>query len=190
MSVPRMLHGQVLRSPTPHARVVSIDASAAIAMPGVVAVLTGDDLLDIDPYWGHAIKDRPIVALDRVRFAGEPVAAVAAEEEAIAEAAVAAIEVEFDALPVVGTIEDALAPSATLVHDGDLRPGLFHGLGTLPQRDGNVCYRYGFARGEVDQVFLDADIVVEDDYRFPGVYQYAMETHSVVASWEDGGVTM
>lgn len=190
MSMPRMLHGQVLRSPTAHARIASIDTSAALAMPGVVAVLTGRDLLDIDPYWGHAIKDRPIVAIDRVRFAGEPVAAVAAEDEAIAQAAVAAIEVAYEDLPVVGTIEEALAPGADLVHDGELRPGLFHGLGTLPARDGNVCYRYGFERGEVAATFANADVVVEGDYTFPGVYQYAMETHSVIASWEDGGVTL
>ena len=84
--VPRMLHGQVLRSPYAHARIVSIDTSAADAMPGVVAILTGADLLDIDPYYGHAIKDRPIVAIDRVRFAGEPVAARATQAEAISSA--------------------------------------------------------------------------------------------------------
>src|SRR5262245_42751858 len=170
MSVPRMLHGQVLRSPAAHARIVSIDTSAALAMPGVVAVLTGEDLLDIDPYWGHAIKDRPIVAIDHVRFAGEPVAAVAAEDEATAQAAVAAIEVMYEDLPVVGTVEQALAPDADLVHDGELRPGPFHGLGTLPPRDGNVCYRYGIDRGEVDRVFAEAAIVVEGEYLFPGVY--------------------
>ena len=69
--VPRMVHGKVLRSPFAHARVVAVDASEAEALPGVVCVLTGDDLTDLDPYWGHAIKDRPIVALDHVRFAGE-----------------------------------------------------------------------------------------------------------------------
>ena len=74
MRVPGMLHGKVLRSPYPHARIVSIDTSAAEAREGVVAVLTGADTLDIDPFWGHAIKDRPIVAIDVVRFAGEPVA--------------------------------------------------------------------------------------------------------------------
>lgn len=190
MQVPAMLHGKVLRSPAAHARVVSVDVSAALAMPGVVTVLTGEDLLDIDPYWGHAIQDRPIVAIDRVRFAGEPVAAVAAEDEATAEAAVAAIVVEYEDLPIAGTIEEALAPDAPLVHDGPLRPGLFHGLGTLPERDGNVCYRYGFERGEVDALFAEAAIVVEGDYEFPGVYQYAMETHSVIAQWDTDGVTM
>ena len=188
--VPRMLHGKVLRSPYPHARIVSIDTSAADAMPGVVAILTGADLLDIDPYYGHAIKDRPIVAIERVRFAGEPVAAVAATDEATAEAAVLAIVVEYDELPVVGTVERALAPGAPLVHDQPLRPGAFHGLGTLPERDGNVCYRYSIDRGDVDAAFAAADIVVEDDYVFPSVYQYAMETHSVVAQVDSDGITI
>ena len=75
--VPRMLHGKVLRSPVAHARIVSIDTAAAEKMPGVVCVLTGADLGDIDPYYGHAIKDRPIIAIDKVRFHGEQVAAVA-----------------------------------------------------------------------------------------------------------------
>jgi CO/xanthine dehydrogenase Mo-binding subunit len=190
MSVPRMLHGKLLRSPVAHARIVSIDTSAALAMPGVIAVLTGEDVLDIDPYWGHAIKDRPIVAIDRVRFAGEPVAAVAAVDEATAEAAVREIVVEYEELPVVGTLKEALAPDAPLVQDGPMRPGLFHGLGTLPERDGNICYRYGIDRGDVDAAFASAAIVVAGDYTFPGVYQYAMETHSVIAQWDADGITM
>src|SRR5439155_354510 len=103
--VPRMLHGKVLRSPFAHARVVSVDAREAEAMPQVVCVLTGSDLADLDGYWGHTIKDRPIVAFDRVRFAGEPVAAVAAEDEASAEAAVDAIHVEYEELPLAATLE-------------------------------------------------------------------------------------
>lgn len=188
--VPRMLHGKVLRSPLAHARIVSIDTAAAEAIPGVVAVLTGSDLLDIDPYFGHAIRDRPIVAIDRVRFVGEPVAAVAATDEAIAEAAIRAIAVEYDELPVVATLADALAPGATLVHDQPIQPGLFHGLGRLPERDGNVCYRYTIDRGDVEAAFAAADIVVEGEYIFPGVYQYAMETHSVVAQVDGDGITI
>ncbi len=190
MRVPGMLHGKVLRSPVPHARIVSIDTSAAEAREGVVAVLTGADTLDIDPFWGHAIKDRPIVAIDVVRFAGEPVAAVAAVDEATAEAALADIVVEYEDLPIVGTIDDALAPDAPLVHDQPIRPGLFHGLGTLPPRDGNICYSYAFDRGDVAGVFETADIVVEGEYTFPGVYQYAMETHTVIAQVEAGEITL
>ncbi len=188
--VPGMLQGKVLRSPLPHARIVSIDASAAEAMPGVVAVLTGADLLDEDPYFGHAIKDRPIVAIEKVRHVGEPVAAVAALDEQTAEAALAAIVVEYEELPVVGTIGEALGPHAPLVHEGAIRPGLFHGLQLDEQRDGNVCYRYAIDQGDVDAVFASADIVVEGDYEFPGVYQYAMETHTVVADASAGGITV
>src|SRR2546423_5855325 len=82
MVVPRMLHGRVLRSPIAHGRIVSIDTAAAERVPGVVCVLTGADLDDIDPYYGHAIKDRPIIAIDKVRFHGEQVAAVAAQTAA------------------------------------------------------------------------------------------------------------
>ena len=188
--VPRMLHGKVLRSPVAHARIGSIDTSAAERIPGVVCVLTGADLRDMDPYFGHAIKDRPIVAIDKVRFHGEPVAAVAAETAAAAAAAVDAITVEYEGLPVVATVEDALAEDATLVNDGPTRPGLFHGLGELPAREGNVCYRYRIDRGELEAVFARADIVVEGEYTFPAVYQYAMETHTVVAQVEGGEITL
>jgi CO/xanthine dehydrogenase Mo-binding subunit len=188
--VPRMLHGKVLRSPVPHARVSGIDASAAEAMPGVVCVLTAADLADLDPYWGHAIRDRPVVAIDRVRFAGEPVAAVAAEDEATAAAALERIEVSYEELEVVGTIEEALAPDAPVLHHEPLRAGLFHGLGELAPAEGNVCYRYGLDRGELEAVFAHADFVVEGEYTFPAVYQYAMETHTVVAQVEEGEITL
>ena len=187
---PRMTHGRVLRSPIAHAEVISIDASDAEAMPGVVCVLTARDLSDINPYWGHAVKDRPILAIDRVRFAGEPVAAVAAEDEATAAAAVNAIHVEYGDLPVVGTIDDAVSPGAPALHEGPVRPGLFHGLGELPPRDGNVCYRYRIDRGEVEAVFARADFVVDGEYTFPAVYQYAMETHTVVAEVERDEITV
>jgi CO/xanthine dehydrogenase Mo-binding subunit len=188
--LPGMLQGKVLRSTVAHARIIGIDASAALAMPGVVAVLSGADFLDADPYWGHAIKDRPIVAMDRVRHVGEPVAAVAAVDEATAEAAVRAIEVVYEELPIAGTIEQAMAPGAPLVHEGPIRPGLFHGLELDEERDGNVCYRYHVDRGDVDAIFAAAPIVVEGDYRFPGVYQYAMETHTVVAEASAAGITL
>ena len=188
--VPRMLHGKVLRSPVAHARIASLDTSAAERMPGVVCVLTSADLADIDPYWGHAIRDRPVVAIDKVRFSGEPVAAVAAEDEGTAVAALDAIRVEYEELPVVGTIEDALTPDAPIVNDGPLRPGLFHGLGELKPAEGNVCYRYRIDRGELEAVFAHADLVVEGEYAFPAVYQYAMETHTVVAQVEGDEITL
>ena len=107
-------------------------------MAGVVCVLTAADLEDIDPYWGHAIKDRPVVAVDCVRFAGEPVAAVAAEDEGTALAALERIHVEYEDRPSSArwTRRCRRRP---LLHEGPLRPGLFHGLGELKPLDGNVC---------------------------------------------------
>ena len=86
-----MLYGAVLHSPVAHARITSIDTSAADKLDGVVAILTGDDLSDLDPYYGHALRDRPIVAIGKVRFTGEPVAVVAAESQAAADLAVTRI---------------------------------------------------------------------------------------------------
>lgn len=182
--VPGMLHGKVLRSDVGHARLRQVHTEAAEQMPGVVAVLIGEDLTDIDPYFGHAIRDRPIVAVDEVRFVGEPVAAVAAETEAQAEAALLAITVEYTDLPVVAGLDAALAADAALVHEGPIRPGFAHGLGQLPERDGNVCYRYGFERGDIGEAASLADIVIERDYDFPAVYQYSMETHAVIARYD------
>ena len=190
INVPRMLHGKVLRAELPHARIAALDTSGAEAMPGVVAVLVGSELEHFDPYWGHSIKDRTILAIDRVRFAGDPVAAVAAEDEATAEAAVREIEVSYEELPVVGTLGEAIADDAPLIHEEQARPGLFHGLGELPDREGNTCYRYRLDAGSVEGAEAEAELTVEGEYEFPAVYQYAMETHTVVADFGDGEVTL
>ncbi len=190
MEMAGMLYGQVLRSPFAHAQIRSIDPTPALEMPGVAAVLTGADLADIDPYYGHAIKDRPIVALDRVRFAGEPVAAVAAIDEATAEAAVRVIAVEYEELPVLGTLDQALAANAPRLHERRPKVGLFHGLGDLGEREGNVCYRHVISAGDVEAVHAQAAITVEGTYTFPAVYQYAMETHATIAHFHGDGVTL
>ena len=186
LRVPGMLHGRLLRSPYAHARIVRIDASRAAALPGVVAVLTGDDLpaLSRHPNYGHALKDRPLIAVDTVRFVGEPVVAVAAESPAIADEALTLIDVEYEELPAVVRIDDALAEGAIHLHDtAHLESGLFHGLGELNLQPGNVCYHHAFARGDADALFAAADVVVEGEYEFPAVYQYAMEPHTTVAAW-------
>jgi CO/xanthine dehydrogenase Mo-binding subunit len=190
MQVAGMLHGKVLRSPLGHALIRSIDVAAAERMPGVVAVLTADDLRDIDAVYGHAIRDRPVIADGRVRFVGEPVAAVAAVTEAQAQEALHRIVVDYETLPVLVTVEDATVVNAIEIHTVPNRSGFAHGLGTLPDREGNVCYRYGFERGDVDGAFSAADIVVEGEYRFPAVYQYSMETHSVIADHRGDEIVM
>jgi CO/xanthine dehydrogenase Mo-binding subunit len=188
--LPGMLYGAVLHSPVAHARISSVDTSAAAKLDGVVAILTGEDLSDLDPYYGHALRDRPVVALGKVRFVGEPVAVVAAESQAAADAAVAYIDVEYSELPVAASLEAALADGAPLVHEEPARPGSAHGLGQLPDRDGNVCYSYSFRRGDVDRAFADAAVVVEGEYTFPAVYQYSMETHTTIAHWHGGELTL
>ena len=188
--LPGMLYGAVLHSPVAHARISSVDTSAAGKLDGVAAILTAEDLSDLDPYYGHALRDRPIVALGKVRFAGEPVAVVAAESQAAADAAVALIDVAYDELPVAASLEAALARDAPLIHEEPARPGSAHGLGTLPDRDGNVCYRYAFRRGDVDRAFAGAAVVVEGEYTFPAVYQYSMETHTTIAHWHGGELTL
>ncbi|MHB8555699.1 MAG: xanthine dehydrogenase family protein molybdopterin-binding subunit, partial [Candidatus Dormibacteria bacterium] len=188
--VPGMLHGAVLRSPVARARFKILDLQRALAMEGVVAVLTGQDLLDMDPYYGHALRDRPIVAIDEVRFVGEPIAVVAAETLAVAEEALNLIDVAYDPLPVVVSLQSALSADAPLVHTARARPGFAHGLGQLPEPEGNVCYRYGFSSGDLETAFSEAAVVVEGEYRFPAVYQYAMETHSVVAHHRGDEVTL
>jgi CO/xanthine dehydrogenase Mo-binding subunit len=188
--LPGMLYGAILHSQAGHARITSISTTAAEKAEGVVAILTAEDLSDLDPYYGHALRDRPIVALGKVRFAGEPVAVVAAESQAAADAAVAYIDVEYEELPVAACLDQALAEDAPLVHEQVARPGASHGLGDLPDAEGNICYSYSFRRGDVDGVFADASVVVEGEYTFPAVYQYSMETHTTIAHWRGGELTL
>jgi CO/xanthine dehydrogenase Mo-binding subunit len=188
--LPGMLYGAILHSQAGHARITSISTAAAEKAEGVVAVLTAGDLSDLDPYYGHALRDRPIVALGKVRFAGEPVAVVAAESQAAADAAVAYIDVEYAELPVAACLDQALAVDAPLVHEQVARPGASHGLGDLPDAEGNICYSYSFRRGDVDGAFADAAVVVEGEYTFPAVYQYSMETHTTIAHWRGGELTL
>jgi len=188
--LPGMLYGAVLHSPVAHARIVSVDTAEAERLGGVVAILTADDLSDLDPYYGHALRDRPIVAIGKVRFVGEPVAVVAAESQAAADTAATRINVEYDELPVAASLGEALAPDAPLIHEEPARPGSAHGLGKLPGRDGNVCYRYAFRRGDTERAFAEAAVVVEGEYTFPSVYQYSMETHTTIAHWHGGELTL
>ena len=104
LRVPGMAFGRLLRSPYAHARIVAIDTSRAEALPGVIAVMTGRNLPSAHANYGHALKDRPILAIDRVRFVGEPVVAVAAEDAATADEAITLIDVVYDELPAVVTI--------------------------------------------------------------------------------------
>jgi len=144
-----MLHGKVLRSRYPHAKVLRVEPSKAKALPGVAAVLTAADVPGARNH-GLSRNDWPVLAYDKVRYVGDAVALVAAETEEIAEAALKLIEVDYEPLPVVASAEAALAKDAPLVHEG-----------------GNVLKHLTFQRGDVEAAFAQADVVIENEYRTP-----------------------
>lgn len=191
LNFPDLLEAKVLRSPLPHAEIISIDASRAQALPGVFAVLTRGDLQDIDPYYGNCLRDRAVVATDRVRFVGEPVAVVAAESGLIAEEALALIEVQYRELPIVADIDAALAEGAPLLHPKQSGTGEFHDVAGVGETfGGNICHRERFVKGNPDKAFAEAEEFVEETFTFPMIYQYAMEPHSAVARVTSDGITL
>ncbi len=192
LELPGMLHAKLLRSPYPHARIVRVETATARAVPGVSAVVTGADLGWCDPYFGPALRDRPILAIDVARYEGEPVAAVVAEDESVAAQAVEGIEVEYEELPAVTTLEEALAPGAPLVHASEPLAGYFADLATLKPKPGtNICHQFDFERGRGAAALAEADLVLEGSYSFPRVQHYAMEPHAALAAWdEQGGLTV
>lgn len=186
MVLPGMLWGKVLRSPYPHARIRAIDTSVAEAMPGVMAVLTWRDLPR--KRVGNVIKDQEVLASDTVRYAGEPVAAVAAVNETVAEAACRAIEVEYEELPGVFEVEDAIAPGAPIVHE-DLASYEIRGVTTSatipflrPQGGTNICHHFKLRHGNVERGFRDSDHVVEDKFSFQMIHHAPLEPHSSLAA--------
>ncbi len=177
-ALPGMLHCAILRSPFPHARIVRIDTSRAEALAGVRAVVTGEDarrwtapLATIPDGWGvHCL------AVGKVRFVGEPVAAVAATSRYLAEDAIELIDVEFEPLtPVVDAFE-AMTASAPLI---------------LEEKGTNVVYQRKFSWGDVDQSFRDADRVFSEKFRWNRLGANPMETFGVIAQWDtvEGALT-
>jgi CO/xanthine dehydrogenase Mo-binding subunit len=192
LTLPGMAHGKILRSTVPHGRIARLDASAALAMPGVVAVLTGADLGGLArPRWGLALEDRPVIALEKVRYVGEPVAAVAAEDEYTAEEALEAIEVEYEPLPFVTDAEEAAAPGAPLVHDRfDVLEDFYFRGKASPVPGTNVFQSFAYEHGDPDGAMAAADHVFEDRFTFPAVFHYALEPHAALAAFDDTGLTV
>ncbi|HEY7111835.1 MAG TPA: molybdopterin cofactor-binding domain-containing protein, partial [Thermoanaerobaculia bacterium] len=174
--LPRMLHCKILRSRLAHARILRIDASKARALPGVAAVATGVELpiaFGILP----VSQDEHALAIDRVRFVGDPVAAVAAVDEDAAAEALAAIAVEYEPLPPVGTMEQALAPASPAIHDyGD---------------SGNIHKLVAMEFGDTEAGFARADRVYEDLFFYEGSTHLPLEQHAAVADFgPDGKLTV
>jgi CO/xanthine dehydrogenase Mo-binding subunit len=176
--VPGMLVGRVLRSPLAHARIRSLDASAARAIPGVVAVVTAADLgHETGPVlaYGRNVKDQEVVASRIVHYVGEPVALVSAETEAAAEAALAAIAVDYEELPAVYEALEAARPGAPRVHEG---------------MDSNVFVHAKLRHGDVEAGFAAADAVVEETYTSPIAQQTSLEPHVAIAQWAGESLTV
>lgn len=171
ISVPGMLYGKILRSPYPHARLLSIESKKAEALAGVVAVLTAADIADVNPIY----NGRPVIAMHKVRYVGEPVAAVAAVDLASAEDALSAIQVNYEELPAVTGIDAALKNGAPLIHE---------------DKTGNIGTHEKVLRGNVDEGFAQSDEIVEDTFLFPMVYHYAMEPHSVIAHYGEDEIAV
>ena len=175
MICPVPLRGKILRSPFPHARILSIDASKARGLPGVAAVITGKEL-DLPRYTvaGQSIDDERLLARDKVHYIGDEVAAVAAVDEETAEQALDLIKVEYEDLPFLEDPEKAMETDSIKVHEH------------LPS---NVANHMDFTRGDVDveEAFAQSDVIVEDEFYTGMVHQSYLEPHSVVAQWELSG---
>ena len=189
--LPGMIYGKVLRSPHAHARIRSIDTSRAAALPGVKAVMTGADLPDhpfqyIGPerlsvnFW-HVTRN--IMAREKVLYEGHAVAAVAAISMAIANRALALIDVDYEVLPHVIDVEEAMAEDAPLLFEDMIT----RGVDPAPNRPSNVSKRVGFEIGDLDAGFAEAEEVIEKHYRTAPIHQAYIEPQACLANWEGGG---
>jgi CO/xanthine dehydrogenase Mo-binding subunit len=182
LELPGMLHARLVTSSYAHARLLSIDASEALAISGVVAVLTAQDL----PHFEPINRQRLLLARERVIFAGQPVALVLAESLAAAQDAVDAVRVDYEPLPAAITLAEALAEDAPLVWPagmpGESGEAAAHGADVggeeaAAKKLSNVASRNNFARGDVAAGFAEADVIVEREFTIPMVHQNPLEPH-------------
>ena len=180
--LPGLIWGKALRSPLPHARIRHIDASKARALPGVMAVITAEDIPDV--LIGRSIYDMPVLARDRVRFIGEKVAAVAAEDRDIAEEAAGLIEVDYEELPAVFDPLEAMKPEAPILHEN------FRSYQHLPPDAPdipNVVSHLGYNLGNTEEGFRQAHHIFEHAFRTQWMHQGYLEPHATVVSVEESG---
>jgi xanthine dehydrogenase molybdenum-binding subunit len=184
MVLPGMLHARVLRSPLPHARIVRLDVGPALQVPGVVAAITAADF-EGHGNFGWPTPDAYVLAHGKVRYVGDPIAAVAAETEAAAQAGIAAIDRELAPLPVVSDPAHALDADAPIIPDHPA-PLMAGGHG-----EGNLCERHIVRNGDPDPVLAACPHVLDATYDFPHQEHVYMETEGTLAVPEpDGGVTL
>jgi CO/xanthine dehydrogenase Mo-binding subunit len=195
LAVAGVCHAAIVRSTRAHARLVAIDSSAAQRVPGVLAVVTGDDLFRLpEQRYGHAFRDHPVLAIDKVRYVGEPVAAIVAVDERTAQLAREHVRVTYQPLPYATDAAEAMKPDAAPIHEHDYPSGTFSGItdkSAGPFADcANICHSKQLAWGDVEQGFRQATHVVEQTYEFPMAYAFAMEPYVAVADHRPDGLTV
>src|SRR5437773_10727902 len=178
-----MLYGKALFSTRPHAVIKRINTEKAKNYPGVHAVITGADAPWID---GEACKDTPCLAQGKVRYVGEPIAAVAAVDEATAQATVALIEVEYEDLPAYFSPEEASKPGALAIHEDYSKYHKADFIVTSPLP--NVCEHFKLRTGDAEQGSRKSDLVLEQRYRVPAIQHAALDPHSTPAMLDDAGM--
>lgn len=176
-----LLTGKILRSQIPHARIKEIRLDKARSLPGVVAVITGQDFPDVR--FGFAIQDEVVMARDKIRYIGEPVAAVAAVDAKTAEQALDLIELDVDELPAVFEFAQSIKTNAPLIHEN-----FKDYTSAIPlKREGNVCLHTRIKKGDVEEAFADSDEIFEDTFAMPVVHQAPLEPRAVVAEVDHDG---
>jgi CO/xanthine dehydrogenase Mo-binding subunit len=184
VTLPDMLHAKVLRSSRAHALIKRLDVTKARKAPGVYAVLTHADIpAHFQPVYGYFIKDQPIVAVDRARYVGDIICAVAAESEAQAAQALALVEVEYEDLPVAASIEAALDGGAAELFPHPpfgVVPGYGRGASGMLRPRKNVCYQFNYTSGDA-AAFARCDHVFEDTFRFSRMHHYHLEPFVALA---------
>ena len=174
--------GRSLRSPYPHARIVSIDTSKAQQVPGVRAVLTGAATRGIR--YGRRLYDVPILAEDRVRFVGDRVAAVAAQDRDTAEEALLLIDVEYEEIPAVFEPLDALDSGAPILHP---EVNSYVGLPSAVDANSNAFVRNTWGKGNIEEGFAQAEVTVENTFTVPRQHQAYLEPHSCLVHVDEEG---
>lgn len=182
MKFPGMLYAKLKTSPYAHALIKSINTSKAKNLPGVRAILTGNDA---SQKLGIYMVDKPILAVSKVRYYGEAVAAVAAVDIDTAARAVELIEVEYEPLPVVQDVEEAIKEGATLIHE-DMAENKWIENVFFPEIGTNIANHFQVRKGNVDEAFSRADVILENKFYQPQVLHVPLETHAVIAKWGSG----
>ncbi|MEM3684451.1 MAG: xanthine dehydrogenase family protein molybdopterin-binding subunit [Conexivisphaerales archaeon] len=182
LELPGMLYAKLVTSDRPHARIIRIDTTQAEKVPGVVCVATGKDF----PFRiGMYLGDRDLLAIDKVRWVGHPVAAVVADSLSAAEEAAAKISVEYEDLPPVLNVNDALKPDAPIIHEKLAEYRVFPAFKPVPGT--NIANRFSLKRGDVEEGFAESDLVIEEEFSMPHVSHAFLETQNCIGLYRRDG---